>query len=133
MGSNESRPGGCGLALRGGRQTMAPQDIANRLIADLIPQIGQCSYNPVIAPIPVLLGHADDQLLDLSADPRRARSLTGLRAIEFAGHHFAVPSQDRVWSGHSRHLSESLAPQTMTELAQRGSLGVGELQSRFRV
>ena len=102
MGSNERRPGCRALALRGGRQTVALQDIANCLVADLIAEIGQCPYNPIIAPIPVLLGHADDQLLDLSADPRPARTSTGLRAIEFAGHLFAVPGQDGVWSGHVR-------------------------------
>src|SRR6266478_213856 len=80
------------LALRGGRQTMALQDIANRLIADFIPQIGECPHNPVIAPISVLPGHADDQLLHLSADARPTRASTGLRAIEFARHHRAVPS-----------------------------------------
>jgi hypothetical protein len=132
MGPNEGRPRGCALALWGGRQTVALQDIANRLIADLIPQIGQCPHNPVIATITVLLGHADDQLLDLAADPRPTRSSTGLRAIEFAGHHLAVPSQDGVWSGHIRHLGENLATQAMTNLAQRGSLGVGELQPLFQ-
>jgi len=50
------------------------QDIADRLIADLIPQIGQRPRNPVIAPVTVLLGHANDQLLDLSANPRPARA-----------------------------------------------------------
>ena len=31
------------------------------------------------------------------------------------------------------HLGENLAAQAMTDLTQRGSLGVGELQSPFRV
>ncbi len=53
---------------------MTLQDIADRLIADLIPQIGQRPRNPVIAPVTVLLGHANDQLLDLSANPRPARA-----------------------------------------------------------
>jgi len=39
---------------------MALQDIADRLIADLIPQIGQGPHDAVIAPIRVLLSHADD-------------------------------------------------------------------------
>jgi hypothetical protein len=58
MGPNERRPGGGALALWGRWQTVALQDIANRLIADLIPQIGQCPYNPVIAPISVPDGRA---------------------------------------------------------------------------
>jgi hypothetical protein len=64
---------------------VAVQDIANRLIGNRIPEIGQGAHNPVIAPVSVLARHANDQLLDLSLDPRPARDLTGLRAIEFAG------------------------------------------------
>jgi hypothetical protein len=67
------------------RQTVALQDIADRLITDLIPQIGQRPSDPVIAPGAVLLGHANDELLDLAPDPRSAWAATGFRAIELAG------------------------------------------------
>ena len=57
-----------------------------------------------------LTRHADDQLLDLSADPRPSKASTGVRAIKFVGDELAVPSQNNgVWSGHIRHLGESLA------------------------
>ena len=65
MDPNESRPGCRALALGRGRQSVALQDIANRLIADLVPQIGQRPRNPVITPVTVLLGN-------LSFDPRPA-------------------------------------------------------------
>src|SRR5437762_3285171 len=84
--------------------------------------------NPIIAPVPVLARHANDQLLDLSLDPRSARALTGLRAIEFAGDQLAVPGQDSVRAGDSCDLTENLAAQAMTDLAERGPLGVRELQ-----
>src|SRR6516225_10219374 len=106
---------------------MALQDIAHRLIADLVPQISQRSDDTVITPVMVLLRHANDQLLNLSLDPRPARASTRLRAIEFAGNQLAVPGQDRVRPGHSRHLGESLAAQSMADLSQRGSLGVRQL------
>ncbi len=111
---------------------MALQDIPDRLITDLIPQIGQRARNPVITPVTVLLGHANDQLLDLSLDPRSAGASTGLRAIEFAGDQLAVPSQDGVRLRHTGHLAENLAAQSMADLAQRGSLGVRELQPPFQ-
>jgi hypothetical protein len=57
---NESRPGCRAFALWRGRQSVALQDIADRLIADLVPQIGQRPRNPVITPVTVLLGHAND-------------------------------------------------------------------------
>src|SRR5438105_7317594 len=94
-----------------------------RLIGNLPPEIGQGAHNPVIAPIPVLARHANDELLDLSLDPRSARALTGLRAIEFAGDQLAVPSQDGVRLCHCCHLAENLAAQTMTDLAEHGPLG----------
>ena len=53
---------------------------------------------------------------------------TGLRAIEFAGDQLAVPGQDGVRPRHSCDLGENLAAQAMTDLAERGSLGVRELQ-----
>ena len=61
--ADECRPGCRALALRCRRQSVAVQDIADRLIADLVPQIGQRPHNPVIAPVTVLPRHANDQLL----------------------------------------------------------------------
>jgi hypothetical protein len=108
--------------------TVASQNIANRLIGHLVPQIGQRPRNPVIAPVPVLAGHANDQLLDLSIDPRSARASTRLRAIEFAGDKLAIPAQDGVRPGYGGDAGENFAAQAMTDLAERTSLGVRELQ-----
>ena len=76
MGPNQGRPCGRALALRRRRQRVAVQDIANRLIGNHIPKIGQSAHNPVIAPVAVLAGHANDQLLDFSGHPRSARTST---------------------------------------------------------
>ncbi len=107
---------------------MTLQDVADRLIADLVPQIGQRPHNPVIAPVTVFPRHPNDQLLNFSLDLRPAGASTSFRAIEFAGHEVAVPSQDGVRPGDIGHLAENLAAQSMTDLAERGSLGVRELQ-----
>jgi hypothetical protein len=85
-------------------------------------------HNPVIAPAPVLARHANDQLLDLSLDPRPARASTRLRAIEFASDKLAIPAQDCVRSGYRGDLRENLATQPMTDLAEHAALGVQELQ-----
>src|SRR5260370_36194053 len=89
--------------------------------------------NPVIAPITVLLGHANDQLLDFSLDPRPTGASRGFRAIEFAGDQLAVPGQDSVRPGHIGHLAENLAAQSMTDLTERGSLGVRESRPSFQL
>jgi hypothetical protein len=79
--------------------------------------------------VTVLAGHANDQPLDLSLDPGSARASTGLRAIEFAGDKLAIPAQDSVRPGYGSDVDENLAAQPMTDLAERASLGVRELQS----
>jgi hypothetical protein len=127
VGPNEGRPGGHVSALRRRRQRVAVQDIANGLIGNLIPEIGQGAHNPVIAPVPVLARHANDQLLDLSLDPRPARALTGLRAIEFAGDQLAVPGQDGVRPGHSCDLSEKRAAKRLNETTGQESKTIHRL------
>ena len=52
MRPNERRPRGRGLAFRRWWQTVASQDIANCLVGNLVPQIGQRPRNLVIAPVP---------------------------------------------------------------------------------
>src|SRR5262249_35657203 len=114
-------------------QSVALQDIADGLIADLVSQIGQRPRNSVITPVTVLLGHANDQLLNLSLDPRPAGAPTSLRAITLVGDKLAVPSQDGVRPRHIGHLGEDLAARAMTGLGQCGSLGVRELQPPFQL
>ena len=44
-----------------------------------------------------------------------------------------VPAQDSVRPGHSCDFAENLAAQAMADLAERGSLGVRELESTFQL
>ena len=112
---------------------MALQNIANRLIGNHIPEIGQGARNPVIAPVPVLARHANDQLLHLALDPRSTRAMTNLRAIEFASDQLAVPGQDSVRPGDGCDLGENLAAHAMTNFAERGSIGIRQLQPTFQL
>jgi hypothetical protein len=59
--------------------------------------------------------------------------LTGLRAIEFAGDKLAIPAQDGVRPGYGGDVRESLMAQAMTDLAERASLGIRELQSTLQL
>jgi hypothetical protein len=99
------------LALRRGWQAVPSQNIANRLIGNHIPEIGHGARDPVVAPVPILARHANDQLLHLALEPRSARTLTSLRAREFTGDQLAVPGQDRVRPGDGCDLGENLATQ----------------------
>jgi hypothetical protein len=102
------------------------------LIRNLVPQIGQRPGDPVIAPVPVLAGHANDQFLDLSLDPGPARASTR-RTIELVGDELAIPAEDGVRSGYGGDVGQNLAAQTMTDLAQRPSLAVRQPQPTFQV
>src|ERR1035437_4763695 len=93
-----------------------------------MPQIGQRPHDPIIAPGPILLGHANNQLLNFSVDPWPAWGSPFLRAIELAGDEPSVPCQDGVRQGGSRHLAECLATQSTANLAELRSLCVRELQ-----
>ena len=124
---NENRPRGRALALRRRRQAVTPQDIADRLIGYLVTQIGQRPRDPVVAPVPVLPGHANDLFLDLSLDPRPAWAST-CRAIELVGDELAIPTKDRVRPSDRGDVGQNLAAQAMTDLAERASLGVRQLQ-----
>jgi hypothetical protein len=52
---------------------MTTQNVANRLVRNLMPQSGECPNDPVIAPGLILLGHANNQLLNGSVDRRPTR------------------------------------------------------------
>src|ERR1700756_4043918 len=62
MSPNEGRPGRRVLSLRRKRYAMTTRNIADRLVRNLRPQIGECPNNPVVAPRSILLGHANNQL-----------------------------------------------------------------------
>ena len=65
VGPNESRLR-CGvLSLGCGPWTVTLQHVANGLIENRKPEIGQGAHNPIIAPVPVLTSHANNQLREL--------------------------------------------------------------------
>src|SRR6266567_1515180 len=67
--TNEVRPC-CGLAaLRSRRNPKPPQNVADRLIGDLMTEVAECSGDAVVTPKRILSRHADDQFHDLASDP----------------------------------------------------------------
>jgi hypothetical protein len=80
------------------------QYIANRLIGNVVSEIGQGADNAIISPTRVLPGHFHDQSFEVTFDARAAwiRTLPG--AVEFAGNQTSVPSQNRVWCSDTSYL-----------------------------
>ncbi len=66
--ANEVFPGCCVPALRGRRDAVAVEDIADRLIRHGGAQIRQRSYDAIIAPAGILPGQAHHQAFDVAID-----------------------------------------------------------------
>src|SRR5580765_1091826 len=61
--------------LRGWRNVMSLQDVADCLIGDLVTEIGHRSHNPVITPTRILPGHTYHQIFDFCIDGRTPHGL----------------------------------------------------------
>jgi hypothetical protein len=98
-----------------------------------VAQIGQSSSNPVIAPGPVLLAHANDQVLDVFDDWWPARASTHTRSVEFGSDKPSVPPQNGVRQGGRGHLAKRLSAQSVADFAERHSLAIGECRASLQL
>src|SRR5262245_9187276 len=85
MGADELFPRGSALALWRWRDAMALEDIAHSLVTDDQTEVSEGSDNPVIAPRTILLGHADNQGLQLWVNLRSSWSLCAGRSRRTSG------------------------------------------------
>ena len=58
--ADEGCPGRSTVALWSWRHTVAPQNVANRLIRDIVAEVGQGADDSIIAPVRIVFGHAYD-------------------------------------------------------------------------
>jgi hypothetical protein len=64
----------------GGRDVIGPveavplQNASDRLIRNVVAEVGQRAGDPIIPPAGILLGHANDEGFDRSIDPRAPRT-----------------------------------------------------------
>jgi hypothetical protein len=93
--------------LRGWLDPAPLQNIGNRAARDLVPEVGQRTLDPTIAPIPVLFSHADDQRLDLIGGTRSPRS-TLSTAVVLLSDQFAMPSEQGFGRHNGGHLRQKL-------------------------
>ena len=75
---------------------MAPEHVSDSLVSDVMAKIGEGACDRIVTPTAVLLGHADDQRLDLRADARPARVGALLGPIELAGDQATIPTENRL-------------------------------------
>lgn len=70
---NEVLPTCALAAFRRWRDTVALQGVSDRLIGELMAEIGESASNAIVTPAFVLLGHAKDERFDFRADARTSR------------------------------------------------------------
>jgi hypothetical protein len=117
------------FALRSRWDAVTFQDVAHRLGANRIAQVGQRTHNAVIPPRAILAGHLYHQVFDLSTDARTANRRLGLGTITLLVRKHAVPSQDGVGLGNRRYLFQSLLAQLLTQLGERFAVAVHEVDA----
>src|SRR5262249_41885968 len=118
MRADELFPRGSALALWRWRDAMALEDIAHRLVTDYQAEVSEGSDNPVRAPRTILLGHADNQGLQLWVNLRSSWSLALGGAVELLGHQCAVPAENRLRLDDRRHVLQSLLAQPGANLRE---------------
>ena len=104
-------------ALRGGRDVVPLEDVADGRAAEGVAQLAQLAVDPAVAPAPVLGGEPQDQGFQLGGhgwSASRARP----RERPFPAHEVAVPAQ------HGRGLAQhQAAPERAAPGDQAGELG----------
>jgi hypothetical protein len=94
------------------------QNVSDRLIGDLMAEIGESASDAIVTPAFDLLGHAADQRFDFRADARTSRVGAMLRAVELAGDQTAIPGEDGFRFRNTGHLRQTLPPQPLADFGE---------------
>src|SRR4051812_427189 len=96
MGADKLVPGGHGLRLGSRWEATALEDVAHRLITDMVTQMCQSTRHAIIAPAVILLGYAHHQVFKLLVDAGASKRLASLGAIELLHDERPMPGKDRL-------------------------------------
>src|ERR1017187_3331819 len=94
--TNEIAPCRIPSSLRRWPKAVSLEDVAHRLIADVVPQIVDRASNSVVAPRRIVSGQTDDQVFDFGFGRWSSVPLTKSRTIKLLGHQSPVPFEDRL-------------------------------------
>ena len=108
---------------------MTLQNVANALVANLIPEVPESPGNSVIAPALVFSRKLDDQGLDFYVDSWSAWIMSILGAVELLRDQSAMPAQKGVGLDDVGYLLQSFLAKPLTNLGQRLPFTVGQTQA----
>src|SRR5262249_14444205 len=96
MRANALLPRGGGLALWSRRTAVALEEMADRVVAHGVPEIGQGTHTAVVAPGAMLLRHTYDSGLKLRSHLRASKNFALLGAVTLVGHELTGSAQNRI-------------------------------------
>ena len=102
--------------------------LAMVLAGQVVAEIGECTDNAVVTPATVLLGHADDQSLDIGAGSR-SPGPTFRAAVVLGRDELAVPGKQRFGSDDGCYLGQSTATKRLGANRESTTLIVGETKT----
>lgn len=130
VGLDELRPGDGGFTTGRGRHTMPLKDVADGLVADLVPEVAQSTCDAVVTPGGVLSGELEDEFFDLRSDGWATLvSFGGVRAVELLGDEPSIPAQDRLGFDDGADVLERLAAQLLAQLGEANPLRIREVDA----
>src|SRR5215471_10510617 len=86
------------------------QNRSDRTASKLVAQIGQCTLDSSISPIPILFCHANHQSLDLAGDARSPRRAT-CSSVVLLGDPFPMPRPQGLRRDQGGDLCQNSPPQ----------------------
>ncbi len=105
---------------------MTFEDIAHGLVTDGVPEVGEGSDNPVIAPGAILARHAHHQGLYFLVNGGAADRLAWLGALILLSDELVVPGEDGVRFGNSRELCQHLFAELLANPCQCFAIAVSQ-------
>ena len=127
MPQEELFPGTLSVSLGRRFQAVFLQNVGHRAACHLMAQTTGRSLYPTVPPIPVLRGHADNQLADLILHTGTPRAPL-LAAIIFDGDQFAMPSEEGLWCDDDGQFVKHSPPQLLGLDSQAPALVVSQGQ-----
>ena len=103
---------------------MPAKHVSDRLVGDVVTEIGQRTGDPVVAPPGVLTRHLHDQLFYLRVNLRPPRTGPVLRMIELLRHQLPPPAENRLRFRNLHDFRQTLSPQSFPYRAQRDAFGI---------
>ena len=126
---DEVLPGGGLTASWRGWNSVAPKHVSDRLVRDVMTEIGEGAGDPIVAPSGVLLGHAENQRFDFRIDARPSRVRAMLGSVELACDQTTIPAENRLGFGDTCNIGKELAAEPLADFSKCAPLRVGEPES----